>query len=65
MLTKIIHWILGFIIFIGILTVIGAIGASDLEMIGVGELVKRGLAGSLVIIIGYTLLRLTGWEYVE
>lgn len=65
MLRKIIHWILGFIIFIGILTVIGAIGASDLEMIGVGELVKRGLAGSLVIIIGYTLLRLTGWEYVE
>lgn len=65
MLKKVIQWILGLSILIGILIIIGALGASDLEQIGIRELVKRGLTGSLVIVISYTILRLTGWEYVD
>ena len=65
MLKKVIQWILGLSILIGILIIIGALSASDLEQIGIQELVKRGLTGSLVIVISYTILRLTGWEYVD
>lgn len=65
MLKKIIQWMLGLCILIGIIIVIGALGDSDLNKIGVAELVKRGLTGSGLVLISYIILRLTGWDYID
>ena len=64
MLRKICHWIFGLCIMGGVLIILGALGASDLNKIDGIELLKQGIFGFLVIGFNYIGLRLSGWRYI-
>lgn len=65
MLRKICHWFFGLCIFGGVLIILGAVGASDLNEISGIEMLKRGIFGLLVIGFNFIGLRASGWRYVE
>lgn len=64
MLEKINRWIFGLSIIGGVLIILGALGASDLNAISGFDMFKRGVFGFLVIGIGCIGLRATGWRYI-
>lgn len=64
MLRKVCHWIFGLCIFGGVLIILGALGASDLNEISGIEMFTRGIFGFLVIGLNYIGLRATGWRYI-
>lgn len=65
MLRKVSQWIFKLCIFGGVLIILGALGASDLNEISGIEMLSRGIIGFLVIGFNYLGLRATGWKYVE
>lgn len=65
MLRKIWHWFFGLCIFGGVLIILGAVGASDLNEISGIEMLKRGIFGLLVIGFNFIGLIASGWRYVE
>ena len=64
MLRKVIHWIFKLGIFVGVLIILGALGASDLNEISGLEMFTRGIFGFLVIGFNCVGLKATGWKYV-
>ena len=65
MLRRVIHWFFGLCIFGGVLIILGALGASDLNEISGLEMFTRGVFGFLVIGFNFVGLKATGWKYVE
>ena len=65
MLRKICHWFFGLCIFGGVLIILGAVGASDLNEISGIKMLKRGIFGLLVIGFNFIGLIASGWRYVE
>lgn len=65
MLRKVCHWIFGLCIFGGVLIILGALGASDLNEISGIEMLSRGIFGLLVIAFNCVGLKASGWRYVE
>lgn len=51
------------LIFAGLLYLLGAAGASDLDMISNAEIVKRGLAGLAVLSAGTVIAVVGGYFY--
>ena len=64
MLRKIIRWFFGLSIFGGVLIILGALGASDLNEISGIEMFIRGIFGFLVIGFNCLGLKVTGWKYI-
>ena len=64
MLKKICHCFFGLCIFGGVLIILGALGASDLNEISGIEMFIRGIFGFIVIGFNFLGLRATGWKYV-
>ena len=65
MLKKISQWIFKLCIFGGVLIILGALGASDLNEISGIEMFTRGIFGFLVIAFNFVGLKASGWKYVE
>ena len=65
MLRKVSQWFFGLCIFGGVLIILGAVGASDLNEISGLEMLTRGIFGFLVIGFNFIGLRASGWRYVE
>ena len=51
------------LIFAGLLYLLGAAGASDLDMISNAEIVKRGLVGLAVLSAGTVIAEVGGYFY--
>ena len=64
MLKKVIHCFFGLCILGGVLIILGAVGASDLNQIDATEMLIQGVFGFCVIGFNYIMLRVTGWEYI-
>ena len=64
MLRKISHRFFGLCIFGGVLTILGALGASDLNEISGIEMLMRGIFGFLVIGFSVIGLKASGWKYI-
>lgn len=64
MLKKVLHWFFGLGIVAGVLLILGAVGASDLNEISGLEMLKRGIFGFLVIGFNFISLKASGWKYV-
>lgn len=64
MLRKVSQWIFKLGIFGGVLIILGALGASDLNEISGIEMFIRGIFGFIVIGFNFLGLRATGWKYV-
>ncbi len=62
MLDRLVYYFLMICIFGGFLIVIGSAGASDLEMIGLTDLIIRGSIGAVLIIIGVVGLKKGGYD---
>ena len=65
MLKKISQWIFKLCILGGVLIILGALGASDLNEISGIEMFTRGIFGFLVIAFNFVGLKASGWKYVE
>lgn len=61
---RVIHMVFGTFLLIGIIQVLGVVGACDLETVDVVGLITKGGAGVLWLVIGCIGLKLSGWEYI-
>lgn len=62
MLDRLIYYFLVICLFVGFLIVIGSAGASDLETIGLTDLIIRGSIGVVLMIIGAVGLVKGGYD---
>jgi hypothetical protein len=61
---KLIQKLSGVIMISGFLTVLGATGLSDLNLISDIELTIRGCIGCCLLGLGYVGLKATGWRHI-
>lgn len=61
---KIISKISCLIMFIGFYVLVGTAGASDLDLIGMSDIISRGLIGIVLMLTGFIGVKIGGGRYV-
>lgn len=63
-LRKLVQRVSGLMVLSGLIAILGAAGSSDLNLIDFNALLVRGGIGVILLLIGYSGLKVTNWKHI-